>query len=129
MAALTHLDTHVLVWLYLPRLDLLSDLARDTIEDPQSALAVSPMAILELTYLYEIGRLRVGGEDIFAGLERDLNLTLDRTPFADVVAKAHPLSWTRDPFDRLIAAQALSAGARLVSSDGAIRQNLASAVW
>lgn len=39
------------------------------------------------------------------------------------------LSWTRDPFDRLIVANALADGADLVTADERIRQHTDIAVW
>ncbi|HXH57083.1 hypothetical protein [Iamia sp.] len=42
---------------------------------------------------------------------------------------AQTLDWTRDPFDRIIAAQTLAAGARLLTKDLTIRDHLGLAVW
>lgn len=39
------------------------------------------------------------------------------------------LTWTRDPFDRMIAAQAIVADAPLVTADRTILANLPLAVW
>ena len=127
MASPTHLDTHVLVWLYIPRLDLLSPRARNALDEGD--LAVSPMAVLELTYLHEVGRLSTGGSDVFNSLSDQLGLRFDDTPFQRVVDEAHTQTWTRDPFDRLIAAHALAAGASLVSADESLRDHVPRAVW
>lgn len=127
MAPLTHLDTHILAWLYLPDLDRLSERARAAINEGE--LAVSPMALLELTYLNEVGRLRVSQTTILASLRDQLGLRVDESGFADVVARAHEQSWTRDPFDRLIAAHAISAGATLVSADEPMREHVHTVVW
>lgn len=127
MAALTHLDTHVLVWLYVADLDRFSERAREMINEGE--LAVSPMALLELTYLNEVNRLRVDADTVFAGLRDQLGVRVDETPFAAVVEGAHEQSWTRDPFDRLIAAQSISAGASLVTADEAMRANVKTVVW
>src|SRR5690606_27064265 len=40
-----------------------------------------------------------------------------------------PLAWTRDPFDRLIAGDALAAADRLVTKDEVIRASVELAVW
>ena len=42
---------------------------------------------------------------------------------------AMEFSWTRDPFDRLIAAQALVSGERLLTRDRLIRANCSWAFW
>jgi PIN domain nuclease of toxin-antitoxin system len=127
VATLTQLDTHVLMWLYRPQLDLLSPAAAQAIEEGD--LVASPMAALELSYLHEVGRIGTDAPTVLASLERQIGLRLDDSPFGRVVAIAHDLTWTRDPFDRLIAAQALASGAQLVTSDKTIRANLPVAVW
>lgn len=48
---------------------------------------------------------------------------------AELVQAAASLAWTRDPFDRLIAAHAIVAGAPLITADQTIQENLSLAVW
>jgi PIN domain nuclease of toxin-antitoxin system len=127
VASLTHLDTHVAGWLYASRRDLLSRAARERIDT--DSLAISPMAVLELTYLHEIGRTNEDGPTVLTGLRNEIGLEVDATPFAEVVAHAHGCTWTRDPFDRIIAAQALVAGATLLTRDTTVRKHVARAVW
>jgi PIN domain nuclease of toxin-antitoxin system len=127
VASLTHVDSHVLVWLYLPRLDLLSPRARRVID--AGDVGASPMAVLELTYLAEIGRLTVDGPTIFASLGQQLGLVLDETGFARVVEEAHVQRWTHDPFDRIIAAHAVAAGAPLLTADAVMRRHVPGSVW
>lgn len=124
---LIHLDTHVVCWLYAGRVDLLSPLARAAIE--LDTLAVSPMVGLELQYLREIGRIRHGPKRVIAALRGDLGLSLSDLPFAAIAARARTFSWTRDPFDRLIAAEAAVARARLVTRDDLLRRNFRLALW
>lgn len=126
MATLTHLDTHVLAWLYAAP-ERLSDDARDAVNEGE--LAASPMAILELTYLREVGRLRVDGPTIFSSLREQLGLRAGEASFGEVIAAAHEQSWTRDPFDRLIAAQAITERAVLVTKDEPMRVNVPGVVW
>ena len=127
VASLIHLDTHVVAWLYEPRTDLLSRRAHAQIES--GALHVSPAVLLELEFLREIGRLSVGSNRIFASLHRQLALQLCSIPFGRVVEAALALDWTRDPFDRLIAAQAAAAGAKLVTRDRTIRKHFPASAW
>ena len=56
-------------------------------------------------------------------------LVLSNAPFAAVVNQARALTWTRDPFDRLIAGAALADGAGLVTADRQILENLPGAIW
>ena len=127
MATLTHLDTHVVVWLVTGEHARLSESARAMIE--QDRLEISPMVGLELTYLCEIGRLAIEPDAILSELRRSIDLRECDEPFGTVVSLARGLSWTRDPFDRLIVAQAVVAGARLVTRDLTIRENFSYATW
>ena len=124
---LIHLDTHVVCWLYAGRVDLLSQVARDAIET--ETLAVSPMVGLELQYLREIGRIRHGPTRIIAALRHDIGLSVSELPFGAVALRAQSFSWTRDPFDRLIAAEAAVARARLLTRDDHLRRNFRLALW
>ena len=87
------------------------------------------MVVLELQYLREIGRIRHRPMRVIAALRADLGLSLSDLPFAAVAARAQTFSWTRDPFDRLIAAQAALARARLVTRDEVIRRKFRLALW
>jgi PIN domain nuclease of toxin-antitoxin system len=125
--AVTRLDSHVVVWLYVGDLDRLSRQAVHLLESTD--LAVSPIVTLELTYLHEIGRLTVPGPTIVDELTRRIGLRTSSVPIDDTVAVAHSLSWTRDPFDRLIVSDAVAANDELLTSDRRIRDHLSSAVW
>jgi PIN domain nuclease of toxin-antitoxin system len=127
VAALTHLDTHVAVWLYANRQDLLSDAVRERLEVDR--LAISPMAVLELTYLREIGRITADGPTVLAALGADIGLEPDPAPLAEIVERAHACSWTRDPFDRVIAAHAIAVGATLLTRDASLQEHVPGALW
>lgn len=122
-----HLDTHAVVWLYESGTDTFPTLARSLLDS--EPLAVSPMIALELALLHEVGRIAPPPEAILAGLRRTVGLTTSPTPFADVVGAATDLTWTRDPFDRLICAQAVAENEILLTKDRKIRANLALARW
>lgn len=127
MASVVYLDTHVLAWLYAGRADLLSKGARKAID--HSALLISPMAQLELQYLFEIGRVKESSEVVCEDLRAKLDLKTCEHPFPNVAQQALGQTWTRDPFDRLITAQASLHGAPLVTKDSTIRQNYNLALW
>lgn len=52
-----------------------------------------------------------------------------RHPFADVIRIAIKQSWTRDPFDRIITAQAAIGSNPLVTKDDGIRKHYRYVVW
>lgn len=121
------LDTHVVVWLYTGDVERLSDTATALLEEQEPV--ISPMVELEVTFLQEIGRLSVGGPVVVADLRERLGLTGSGQRVASVVAAANPLSWTHDPFDRLIVGDALAADCPLLTKDRTIRDNCPLARW
>jgi PIN domain nuclease of toxin-antitoxin system len=90
---------------------------------------VCPIVELELAYLYEIGRVSEPASAPLAALGRSIGLQLSDLGFERVVKASVDLSWTRDPFDRLIAAHAIVAGAPLLTADESILDNLPIATW
>lgn len=121
------LDTHVVVWLYTGEVDRLSGRAISSIEE--ATPVISPMVQLELTYLHEIGRLSVGGADVVADLRDRIGLQLSDAPMAAVVNAAASLTWTRDPFDRIIVADAHVSSAELLTKDERIHDHVSIASW
>ena len=121
------LDTHVVVWLFTGEVRRLSSVAIELLES--SRPVISPMAQLELAFLHEIGRLSVNGAEVVDDLEQRIGLGRSEVGTAAMVAAAAPLSWTRDPFDRCIAGDALAAGCRLLTADRRMRQRVALGVW
>jgi len=59
-----YLDTHVVIWLYARKGEGLSTRARRLIED-EPEIAISPMVLLELDYLHEIGRTTLGSTPVY----------------------------------------------------------------
>lgn len=128
MAAVVYVDTHVAAWLYASRDALLSSAAIEVIEAADD-LRVSPMVRLELHYLFEIGRVTEPAAVVVDELATTLGLRVCDAPFNDIALRAVALDFTRDPFDRLIVAQAAWADAPLVTKDSAIHDAYAGAVW
>ncbi|MGB4777042.1 type II toxin-antitoxin system VapC family toxin [Microbacterium sp.] len=123
-----HLDTHVVVWLYAGEHSRFPAALRDRLN--AESLRISPTVRLELSYLHEIGRIAVSPDRILAELSSSIGLDEDTEGFARVVDIAQTMTFTRDPFDRMIAAQAAAAGAGLVTKDERIAAaQPALAVW
>ena len=86
-------------------------------------IRISPMVVVEIEYLYEIGRLRVRASEIVAKLGSELGLRVCDRSFEEVAIQATHESWTRDVFDRMIVAQARLAKAVLITRDTTIHAN------
>jgi PIN domain nuclease of toxin-antitoxin system len=122
-----HLDTHVVAWLYAGDMARFPAGVRRRLE--REDLRVSPIVALELEYLHEIGRTAEAASAVLGELARTLGLAQDEGSLAAVVAAARTLTWTRDPFDRLIVGHAATAGAALLTKDRTIRRHYRQAVW
>ena len=122
-----YLDTHVVVWLYQKDEERISPLARELIES--SDLLVSPMVLLELEYLFETGRIKARAAKVYDYLHHSIQIDVCSKPFAAVVRKSIGMKWTRDPFDRLITAQAALDESPLLTKDHTIRTCYPEAVW
>lgn len=127
MASLIYLDTHVAAWLFAGKTDLLPPRARVWIEE--NDLLISPAAVLELQYLYEIRRVAEPAQAVLDALGPETGLKVCELPFSRVAEAALGLGWTRDPFDRLIVAQSIARGAPLLTGDRAIHDHCSGAVW
>jgi PIN domain nuclease of toxin-antitoxin system len=106
------LDTNALIWLE----------ARHRRSRPLSRwtghLYISPANLLEIQFLLEAERIRLRGNARIDNLMDDPRWVLDDPPAAAWFDVARDLSWTRDPFDRLLAAHARYRGWKLATGDG-----------
>ena len=93
------------------------------------SLVASPAAVLELEFLHEIGRLKPSATKVVAALSAEIGLRVCDITFRMVVDRALSESWGRDPFDRLIVANAKAVSAPLVTKDDRILENYARALW
>ena len=111
------LDTNALIWL-----DGGHRRARPLLRE-RRRLYVSPAAILELQFLHECGRIRLPGGSVQPIVD-DERWTLDEPPSGAWFQHAVDLVWTRDPFDRLIAAHAQLRRWRLATADESLASQL-----
>ena len=122
-----YLDTHVLLFALGPQKRFpkraLSLLRR------ASSLKLSPASVLELALLREIGRLNAAPHEFIEAVAEVFPVSVCDRPFTSVAQAAVQFSWTRDPFDRLIVAQAHVAECVLLTKDDSIRSNFAHAAW
>jgi len=125
---IAYLDTNVVVWLAQGNLARISPRATSLLE--QAELLYSPMVLLELEYLYEVKRTKLPARDIQSKVEHELDIRLCDLPFSTIVRAALDEKGTRDPFDRLIVANAKANGfAWLISADEEIARHYPRTVW
>jgi PIN domain nuclease of toxin-antitoxin system len=114
------LDTNAVLWTHLAR-PRAQPLLRHA-----GKLRISPATILELRFLLESGRLRATDAAAIDDVVADARWKVDDAPAGAWFREAGSLSWTRDPFDRLIVAHARLRGWRLATGDTALIERLGS---
>ena len=124
------LDTHALLW-WLTRDPRLSPAAKAVIADDSNSIHISPVSGIEVAIKHRLGRLPHGGELVprFRAMmdERGFlvtTLSLDHALRAGGYAMRH-----RDPFDRLLAAQAELDGLTLLTRDPAFADFPCETLW
>lgn len=113
------IDTHILLW-------LLSDskrLKEISWLDDGSRWTISPISLLEMKFLQEVGKLDIDLSEIIKRLRQDERFVIDDIHLEDLCLAALDLSWTRDPFDRLLVAHSLVRALPFGTQDQLIRKN------
>ena len=123
-----YVDTQVAVWLAEASLAKLSQKALSLVQIAD--IRISPMAVVELQYLYDVRRIIVKPQEILVKLSAEIGLTVCDHPFPIIAEIALGETWTRDPFDRIIVAHAKANGAApLLTKDEVIRAHYPNARW
>lgn len=128
MAGLIYLDTHVVAWLHDLGPASLSPRATALMEAAEE-LRCSPMVRLELQYLLEVSRTTAPAVEVLDALNASTGLVVCDAPFPAVARAADTFTWTRDPFDRLITAQASLFAAPLITKDELLHRHYTHAAW
>ena len=123
MAGKYLLDTHAFLWATsdMSGVSKLGGHAKEAIADMESALFVSSISLFEISYKYRNGKLpeyKAIAENVFAALyglgAEELLLNWIHAQLAGCLDWPH-----KDPFDRMLAAQAQTEGLTLITCDGA----------
>ena len=115
------LDTHAFLW-WIADSDRLSGRAHSVIEDELNNILVSAASVWEIATKLRIGKLpgweglvpEISGHISRQGF-RELEITVKDAEHAGFMQAPH-----RDPFDRMLAAQALLRGCPMISVDPAL---------
>ncbi len=114
------LDTHALLWSIIEP-ERLSLAARTAITDPTSQVAVSAVSLWEIAIKSALGKLALSGVTPEALVDAAQQQGFDLLPLDPRLAAGYarlPVDpQHRDPFDRMLAWQAISLGYTLVSRD------------
>jgi PIN domain nuclease of toxin-antitoxin system len=113
------LDTQVLLW-SLSSPERLSEAARNAIEDPSNLVFVSAAATWEIEIKSALGKLSAPPDlvrQLAVASFQELPITIAHTIAVKQLPNLH-----RDPFDRIMLAQARTAGLTFVTADPEVLQ-------
>lgn len=123
------LDTHVYLW-WISSPGRLNEKAVRLISDPGNTISFSSASALEIAIKVRIGKLELPGpvsQFLPARMKRDkiteIPITIQHALLVSTLPDHH-----RDPFDRLLVAQAMSEGFTLLTADDKVLQYKATTV-
>ncbi len=126
------LDTHALAW-SVGAPHLLSETARGVLQDPAARPVVSPASVWEMSIKHHLGKwpevAPFMDEQLYKQFLRQLGA--EELPIMSGHARLAG-QWRaphRDPFDRLIAAQAVLEGVPVISKDAALDLFAVNRIW
>lgn len=123
-------DTHTLLWA-IGAPDRLGTRARKALAEPGNQVSFSIVSLWEIAIKISLGRLELSADwrDLIDGGRKRLHaqwLSLEPEHCHEVAT----LPWHhRDPFDRILVAQAISEGMTLVSRDRRMRAYATDVLW
>lgn len=123
------LDTHTAIW-FITDDDKLPPFSKQTIQDTQNTCYVSIATFWEMGIKYSLGKLELN-----AGLNKIFELFFESGLLLLPITPDHILTNTtlpfhhRDPFDRLIIAQAKREGFTIISKDQEFKKYKINLVW
>ena len=109
------LDTHTLVWRFIdpkkipPKIQTL-------FSNPESDFLIPTICLLEIQYLVEVGRIQIDLDEVRRVIQEEDAFQLVAYD-ESVMLHSLRLTTTRDPFDRIILAHALSTSTKIITRD------------
>jgi PIN domain nuclease of toxin-antitoxin system len=124
------LDTHAFIW-WDGNVAKLSSKALQVCQDPENTLVLSTVSIWEMQIKHQIGKLKLNLplHDIVEAQQKTNGIEVLPVIPPHVFALTSLPLYHKDPFDRLIIAQAKVEKAALLSCDSAVQQYPVEIVW
>lgn len=120
------LDTHAALW-FLSDDERMGENAKQHLTDDDNRILLSAAVVWEIAIKRALGKLVVPEEYqtllLGAGVQA-LPITIDHAAAVERLPPHH-----RDPFDRMLVAQALGEGAAIVSRDDILRRYGVTLIW
>jgi PIN domain nuclease of toxin-antitoxin system len=124
------LDTHTFIW-WDSEPARLSPQALALCQDRQNVLLLSVVSVWEMQIKLQLGKLRLALplKEIIETQQQTNSIEILPVTLAHVLALENLPAYHKDPFDRLLVAQAMVEGAVLVSGDPNIAKYAVQVVW
>lgn len=124
------LDSSVFIWFDLDD-DQLSQRVREAIDDKSNRLYVSLASVWEIQIKVQLGKLRLNSslENAVSMQQQTNGIELLPIELNHILALNNLPTHHRDPFDRMLIAQAQAAGLTLVTRDPKIRMCNVTTLW
>ena len=120
------LDTHTFLWYYSGSSEL-SEFARKCIDNPQNEFYISIVSLWEISIKNSIGKLDLDKPfDEFCKEIVEMGFTILPIDIAHLIKSSTLPFHNRDPFDRILIAQAISENLDFVSRDAIVDSYLES---
>ena len=115
------LDTHIFLW-YVAADAKLPDSYRTAIRDPANDVSLSVASLWEIVIKYQLGKLPLPAPPVEYVARQRAAHRISSLPIeeADIAALAALAAIHRDPFDRILIAQAMRHGLTIATADAAI---------
>ena len=111
------IDTHVFIW-FIQNSSSLNHLAKSLIEDSNNQILISVASLWEISIKNSIGKLHlVKGFGAVGNYLKDNSIEILSLEFLHTVENNRLPFYHRDPFDRIIAAQAIVENINFISAD------------
>ena len=113
------LDTHTFIWLDLEPVKLSTD-CQSLLLDCENILLLSLASVWEMQVKHQLGKLtlRLPLPDLIAEQQQVNNIQLLPIELNHIWMLEHLANHHRDPFDRLLIAQAIAEDVSILSNDG-----------
>lgn len=120
-------DTHAALW-FLQDAPELSGPAKERMESSASRLLISAASVWEIAIKARLGKLQAPDDLLDVLLDQDFEF-LPVTPAHAWEVGHLPSGQHRDPFDRLLVAQAILEGVPIISADSQLEQYGVARLW
>ena len=122
------LDTHALIWWIIDSPQL-SQAARTAIAEPRNAVLASVVSGYEIAYKQRLGKLPAGIPEDLPSALRDARIRTQQLSLEHTIAAGQLPGPHRDPWDRMIMAQAMAGGLTVVTMDSVFRDYGVPVCW